>query len=118
MLALTLESRVEQAQLLRPSALDGSGSMSMHRLTQTVGKPPSAVIRPLSAVAKECADGRLGIKIIDFAHAHNGAQATQVYEELSYESKTSLTLTDCVVIAYVLASVAFYSALVWFLTSY
>ena len=51
------------------------------------------------------------------APARGTAHAAQVREKLSSEIETNLSLTDCVAMLYVIASVAFYPAMAWLLLS-
>jgi hypothetical protein len=55
--------------------------------------------------------------IIDFAHAYRGGHAAKGHEYLSDENETSLTATDCAVMAYVVVTVAFYPVLAWLFSS-
>jgi hypothetical protein len=57
--------------------------------------------------------------IIDFVRARNRSHVAQVHQELSKERETRLTFTlsDCVMLAYVVAAAAFYAAVAWFLLS-
>jgi hypothetical protein len=55
--------------------------------------------------------------IINLAPARGRGHAAQVHEKPSNRGETNLTLADCVAAAYVLASVAFYPATVWFFLS-
>jgi hypothetical protein len=55
--------------------------------------------------------------IINLAPARGRGHAAQVHEKPSNRGETNLTLADCVAAAYVLASVAFYPAIVWFFVS-
>jgi len=55
--------------------------------------------------------------IINFALAGRSGRATQARDKLLNEIGSNLTLTDCVVVAYLMASVAFYPAVVWLLLS-
>ena len=57
----------------------------------------------------------LTCEIIDFASARNRGHRTQV--KLSGETESNPTLTDWLVMAYLMASVAFYPTLVWFFLS-
>jgi len=59
----------------------------------------------------------LTCEIIDFASARNRGHRGQAEAELSEETESNPTLTDWLVVAYLMASVAFYPALVWFLLS-
>ena len=54
---------------------------------------------------------------INFAPARGTAHAAQVRKKLSSEIETNLSLTDCVAMLYVIASVAFYPAMAWLLLS-
>ena len=55
--------------------------------------------------------------IIDLARARNRGQAAKTHKAPSNDIETNLTLTDWGVLAYAIASVSFYPALVWFLLS-
>jgi hypothetical protein len=52
--------------------------------------------------------------IINFAHARESAHAAQAHKKLSNGTDADFTLTDCLMAAYISASVMFYPALVWF----
>jgi hypothetical protein len=57
----------------------------------------------------------LTCEIIDFAAARNRGHRTQA--KLGNETESNPTLTDRLVVVYLMASVAFYPTLVWFLLS-
>ena len=57
----------------------------------------------------------LTCEIIDFAPARNTGHRTRA--KLSGEAESNPTLTDWLVVAHLMASVAFYPTLVWFLLS-
>jgi hypothetical protein len=63
---------------------------------------------PTAGLAPTC-------EIIDFASARNRGHRTQA--KLSDETETNPTLTDWLMVAYLMASMAFYPALVWFFLS-
>lgn len=52
--------------------------------------------------------------IINFAPARQRAYAAQAHKKLSNGNDANFTLTDCLMVAYLSASVTFYPALVWF----
>ena len=71
-------------------------------------------LRPRSLKASRGPDGgRLQGRIIDFARQR---QSAHIGEKSS--SETSLTLVDWLAVAFLVASVAFYPVLVWYLTWY
>ena len=71
-------------------------------------KLPTAAERGGERLALTC-------EIIDFAPVRNRGHRTQA--KLSGETESNPTLTDWLVVAYLMASVAFYPTLVWFFLS-
>lgn len=76
------------------------------------GRPTKAVIPKLPTAGEGY--GPTGV-IIDFALARERGHVAQAHKKPRREFDTNFTLTDCLMAAYVMASVAFYPSLVWFL---
>jgi hypothetical protein len=73
----------------------------------------------LSTVVRRRSNSRVtpNCVVIDFVRARNSRHVAQVDQESSRERQTRLTLSDCFLLAYVVAGAAFYPTVAWLLLS-